>query len=211
MAIDEEQRQTEASAGGPPRLSFAETREERRVPRIVTSLTRRIRELDGFRAEGIFRLSAGADDLAQLRTQLVGGDYRIERAKGGNDPIVPAAMLKEWLRGLREPLIPFSQYDFCIERAKNKDLTAGRILKLMAKLPESNRALLEYLIKMLQEASQEEYVVTSKMTLPNLAIVFSPSFLRSPNDDPALAIMNTKFETEFVIALVKNCTYSSTG
>lgn len=41
------------------------------------------------------------------------------------------------------------------------------------------------------------------MPLPNLALVFVPSFLRCPLDDPSLMLTNQPFEQKFVHVLVE--------
>lgn len=40
-------------------------------------------------------------------------------------------------------------------------------------------------------------------TVENLAIVFAPSFLRNPSEDPAVIMNNTKFETKFTANLFR--------
>jgi len=42
------------------------------------------------------------------------------------------------------------------------------------------------------------------MGLDNIAIVFGPTFLRCPFDDPQQMLLNSSIEKEFVIALIEN-------
>ena len=56
----------------------------------------------GEQEEGIFRVPALADAIQELKAQLESGDYEILT----NDPNIPAATLKLWLRELLTPLIP---------------------------------------------------------------------------------------------------------
>ena len=53
-------------------------------------------------AEQSRRVAAETNAVRRLRKQIEGGDYNI----AGDDPHLPASLLKQWLRGLEEPLIP---------------------------------------------------------------------------------------------------------
>jgi hypothetical protein len=41
------------------------------------------------------------------------------------------------------------------------------------------------------------------MNMENLAIVFAPSLLRCPSEDPMVILGNSKFETRFTVLLFK--------
>jgi len=51
------------------------------------------------------------------------------------------------------------------------------------------------------EISSEENSLVNRMTIDNLAIVFAPSFLRNPSEDPLDILAASKFETKFVAHL----------
>jgi len=83
------------------------------VPRIVPALVNRIRELGGVTELGIFRISVSKEDLDSLRRQLDEGNYNLNNVR---NPHCCAALLKEWLRLLQEPVIPSEQlYQQAIE------------------------------------------------------------------------------------------------
>jgi len=80
------------------------------VPIIVPTLIRAMREAGATKCRGIFRISPAKDQLVELRKQVEAGNFDVKV----DDPHLPAALLKEWLRELSEPLISYSMYDRCI-------------------------------------------------------------------------------------------------
>ena len=74
---------------------------------------------------------------------------------------------------------------------------------LIQRIPiEVNQRVLIHVLALLAEAAEARHSVTSKMTLPNLAIVFSPGLLRNPSNDPAAIMLANKHENAFVCELV---------
>ena len=61
-------------------------------------------------------------------------------------------------------------------------------------LQSPNGRVLIYLVEFLQELGTPEIIKATKMTLQNLATVFSPLLLRCPFDDPALVMKNSEYE-----------------
>ena len=79
----------------------------------------------------------------------------------------------QWIRELAEPLIPDDTYDQCIRAADNPK----KALRLVqTQLPPLNRACLLYLAGFLRELAEHDD--KTKMTVANLAMVFSPNVLR---------------------------------
>ena len=166
------------------------------VPRIVPTLIQRIRELNGCTETGIFRLSVGKEDLDQLRKQIdVDQNYNLANVA---NPHICAALLKDWLRFLTDPLIPTEPfYQLAIESVKGTtgmqyDRTA--IMKIYEALPSINQRILKHLADLVKEISNPSNVEKSKMNVENLAIVFAPSFLRNPSEDP-LKLVSSKDST----------------
>jgi len=93
------------------------------IPKILPFLTDGILALNGQKSEGIFRyltiiwhqikdisqnkiiLSVPGDSemVSELRLRIEKQNYNLE---GITDPMVPASLLKLWLRELSDPLIP---------------------------------------------------------------------------------------------------------
>ncbi|MES1909534.1 MAG: hypothetical protein MHM6MM_002257 [Cercozoa sp. M6MM] len=186
------------------------------VPRVLTLLPELVRSTGhGLRTDGIFRLSARPSELQSLRTALARGDLEAAESlvRAANDPITPAAMLKEWLRSLKEPLIPQEFYDECIgafdawrvaQRGKDeapRDAARQRVLTVLNKVPALNqRALRVVASLMLESAAEEEH---SRMSLDNLAIVFAPSILRNPSLDAHTLLLRANTERGFAVLLAQ--------
>lgn len=106
-------------------------------------------------------------------------DYRLRHT----DPHAPAALLKEIVRNA--PIFPASLYAACIDAAKLGDAAPdATYASLVRQLPsELGRRVLLHLLALIAEAAQPAHAATSRMTLPNLAIVFSPGILLNPSTD----------------------------
>lgn len=173
------------------------------IPRLIPALITRIKELKGFTELGIFRISVGKDDLDNLRKQI-DSDFNYNFTNIRNAHIC-AAMLKEWLRSLNEPIIPTEPfYAQAIESVKGANNNVAAIGKLFENLPSLNQKILKELALMVREISDPRSVELSKMSVENCAIVFAPCFLRNPSEDVNTLMENTKYETKFTSALFRN-------
>lgn len=96
------------------------------------------------------------------------------------NPHLYAGLLKEWLRNLHEPLIPQIYYDVCVSMARDGSLSSDQFEVFLSQLPETNRETLKYLARFLRQLAEHES--TTRMGLPNFALVFAPCFLRCISD-----------------------------
>ena len=179
------------------------------VPRILPVLIAAIEELGGPTSEGIFRLSVSSDELHAVRKRLEGGDYRLSNV---NNPHVPAAVLKAWLRDLSSPLIPFACYERAIELGKvapsslfdsqppHPQLPA--LLSLLQSIPPLNRRVLFYLLCFLHRLTLPPCVEQSRMTQFNLAVVFAPTLLRSEGNEAVAMLQQSKHACGFIQLLM---------
>jgi hypothetical protein len=174
------------------------TNPDAKVPQLFTALLDGIRYHNGFKTEGLFRISPGVTDLDALRNDINAGIYNIDVL----DAHVPAAMLKEWLRELPDPLIPRELYEGCINIARCETQNIESYIEIIAKTDEANRNVIIELIEFIKEMAKPEHEEHTKMGLKNLAIVFAPSFLRSKSDDLAVLLKNNVFELQFVSNLI---------
>ena len=177
------------------------------VPLIVPYLILSIIHQGGLDAEGIFRLSASADEVAAVRHRLDGHDYHALETI--DSPHTAAALLKSFLRDLTDPLMPASLYDRCIELGRSHMLndrpTAVRqsdLTELMAGVPQLNRRVLFHLLALLAVIGRSEHSDRSRMTPQNLSIVFAPSVLRAAHSDTVLLLAESKFACQFVYVLL---------
>ena len=169
-----------------------------KVPRIFTFLSRTILKLHGQQTEGIFRVPGDSENIAFNKVQLDRGIFDDSQFKEAH---VPASLLKLWLRELEEPLIPAEYYERCVSEASN----AEKCLDILDSLPDVNRAVAYELLAFLRNFSLPENLEKTKMTVDNLAMVFAPSFLRCPSDNPTIIFGNTKFEQAFVKTIMVSC------
>jgi len=107
-------------------------------------------------------------------------------------------LIKQWLRSLSDPLIPYAFYNEALEAGRSSDLKATAAV--FRALLKANQACLDYLCDFLVQML--EYKDTTLMDDAGLAIVFSPNVLRNPKDDPMLFAMNSENEKRFVINLI---------
>jgi len=173
-----------------------------KVPLILPLLCQRIRDLDGFKTEGIFRKSPNKQRMIEIKKRLQGKNFQL---KDEDDVHIFAALLKEWLRGLTDLIIPKTYYDYCCSMAMENKLNRQQFEVFYSQLPGANRETLKYLIKFLKDLLQQKYQEHTKMNIENIAIVFGPTLLMPPHQlEPEVALKNAKSEKEFVISLIEN-------
>lgn len=122
----------------------------RELPWIQTTLTRQVLVRGGTLTEGIFRVSADADEVSALKSCL---DQFEDGAilAASQDAHAPASLLKLWVRELYEPLIPDSFYVECVSmRHDDPEASAANVAALVDRLPDLNRRVLCHLIRFLQ-------------------------------------------------------------
>jgi hypothetical protein len=168
------------------------------VPLIFIFSLKLLHKMRGTEIEGIFRISCDVAELLALR----------EGMQYGNFPFLPsnahvaAALLKKWLRELENPLIPAELYEQCILLGKMELPEVEGIIDLLDNLNPINFIIMRELIALWKDISSESKVGKTKMSPEGLAIVFSPTILRCPDQDPAKVLQNTVFETKFVEHLI---------
>ena len=177
---------------------------EASIPLLLSFLADSILNCEGEQTEGIFRISASHDEVADVVRairKVRGYDY--QSACDFSDPHVPAALLKQWLRDLPVPL--FEDYFKCIEISKMVlSQQNGAYKEMMLSLSDVHRHVVIFLIRFLIKVGDKRNVPFTKMPLANLALVFVPSFLRCPNQaDISLVLTNQPSEQNFVQTLVE--------
>lgn len=161
-----------------------------RLPWILTTLGQKLLDTDGAVTEGIFRCAADHDLIAQLRLEIDCVDFRkIGDAKqiksllsNVQDSHVIAGLLKLFFRQLTEPVFPTHLYELCLQSSQDGQ-KACRVFN--DHLPNLNKDVAAYLIRLLQHLSKPEQVVHTKMDNSNLAMVWAPNLLRAPHREDA--------------------------
>jgi len=170
------------------------------VPLVLDSLCKKVKELDGFRTEGIFRKAANQTEKNALRRQLLRGDYEIK----STNPHVPACVLKDWLRNLKEPLIPHKYYHYAVDMAKENRLGSEQFDIFLSQLDRDRRNTIIYLVKFLRDLLAPPNPETTLMTIKNIAIVIGPNILRFPTLTDTEMLQNSIHEQTFCHKLIEN-------
>ncbi|KAG7332849.1 hypothetical protein KOW79_002984 [Hemibagrus wyckioides] len=111
--------------------------------------------------------------------------------------------LKNYLRGLIEPLMTYRLHEDFIAAVKSDDQNyrVCAVHSLVHKLPEKNKEMLQILMKHLLTVSAHSK--TNMMTVSNLGVIFGPTLMRSQEETVA-AMMNIKFQNVVVEILIQN-------
>ncbi|KAK4474935.1 hypothetical protein MN116_002041 [Schistosoma mekongi] len=173
------------------------------VPRIVYETVQFIRQ-NGLDTEGIFRKCGkqnAIQSLADLYDSAYPGPIIIPTE---HDVHLVSGLLKYYLRELPEPVIPYKYYDKLkaagYRIADGKELS--ELIALFDSLPSPNYNLLKYLCQFLYEVSEHEKL--NRMSVPSLASMFAPNFLRQQDEDPHIEMSASQLinhtMTEFIKA-----------
>lgn len=158
----------------------------KQVPRIVERCCSHI-ETYGLQTVGIFRIGSSKKRVEQMREVFaVSGDMLL-----GEDTCVHdvSAVLKAFLRDLKEPLLPRELYTAFIHTADINSEERLRILQLLTwTLPPCNADTLFRILHLLNKVSlyekdtvnhTGEQIPGNKMSVANLATIFGPNLLQN--------------------------------
>ncbi|CAH1267663.1 ARHGAP10 [Branchiostoma lanceolatum] len=161
-------------------------------------------ETRGIEEQGLYRV-VGVNSKVKKLTELCLVDRRkadkIDLDEYEIKTITSA--LKNYFRGLPEPLLTFKLHQEFINAAKqeSRTLRINDIHRLVHQLPESNFEMLDMLIgHLLNVANHSKKNLMSK---PNLGVVFGPTLMR-PAEETVAAIMDIKFQNIIVEILISN-------
>jgi hypothetical protein len=141
------------------------------------------------------------DNLAALKAMALdsAGAEEVYTGITMSDPNESADLLKQWLRGLKEPLIPYAFYQTALDAGKSSDVKQA--VALFKGLMGANQASIDYLMDYLVDLL--EYKESTLMDENALAIVFSPNLLKNPTDDAMSFARNSDHEKRFVMKLIE--------
>jgi hypothetical protein len=139
------------------------------IPHLLKNMCRRLFELGGHKTEGTFRKSASKREEDEAIAQIDRGDWDCSY----KDPVLAAALIKRWIRELRDPLVPSSVVGQLSETEPSEICVSAALA-----LPPHHRDTLMYVVGLLQQFRQFE--PDTKMGLPNLIICMASLCSRLP-------------------------------
>jgi Rho-type GTPase-activating protein 1/2 len=122
--------------------------EGRPVPYIITRCIEEV-ELHGMDYEGIYRKSGGASSLRAIIDAFeAGGEVNFEQLGGSGDICAVTSALKQYLRNLPDPLLPFHVYDRFLQAATGSDhnLKIAKFRGVLDAMPKVNYDCLQLLM-----------------------------------------------------------------
>uniref|UniRef100_UPI00398EFAA9 rho GTPase-activating protein 6-like n=1 Tax=Pristiophorus japonicus TaxID=55135 RepID=UPI00398EFAA9 len=160
----------------------------RQVPRIVQQCSQHI-ETYGLQTVGIFRVGSSKKRVRQLRDEFDQGlEVILDDEHSVHDV---AALLKEFLRDMPDPLLPRELYTAFINTVSmNQKEQLSTLQLLIYLLPPCNCDTLLRLLELLSEVANHAHdslgedgqeMTGNKMTVGNLATIFGPNLLQSEN------------------------------
>ncbi|OZJ01837.1 hypothetical protein BZG36_05295, partial [Bifiguratus adelaidae] len=146
-------------------------------------------ELRGMTSEGIYRKSGSLSQTRQIQMAFEQGQNPdLEDEDEYNDIAAITSVLKQYLRELPEPVISFNVYEDLLKVVRDGDQEA--VISVLSRLPYAHFETCKFIIAHLhrvQQGAQENL-----MTTRNLAVVFGPTLLRSPDPTADLLDMGGK-------------------
>lgn len=169
------------------------------IPLLLSVLMTAFRRLEGTTTASVFATDPPFRDSYRLRRKLeatVEHDAGMVAAWANNNVHTVAALIKQWLIALPDPVIPGSLYVRCLALGKDDRINADKVQAVLAKMPAPHKATFVALGGILSEIAHN-YKQTG-MTGDRLADVLAPYIIRAPESDQLERLTNLKYETRFV-------------
>ena len=139
--------------------------------------------LNHLHVEGLFRVGPAILFFKRAKNALDAGIPLAQMRATFNDPHVLTAVIKGYLRDLKDPLFcsKFSQRWAEANRKQDRDEQVKQIKKILGSLPEANKVNIGFLFQFLSKlVAEKEH---NLMTTDNLAIVIGPNLLWSSDSN----------------------------
>uniref|UniRef100_A0A3B5M124 Uncharacterized protein n=1 Tax=Xiphophorus couchianus TaxID=32473 RepID=A0A3B5M124_9TELE len=150
------------------------------IPLLVESCIRYI-NLHGLQHQGIFRVSGSQVEVNDIKNCFERGNDPLIDEESNHDINSVAGVLKLYFRGLENPLFPKDRFNDLISCVRMENLyeRAQCIRKILLGVPRATLVVMRYLFAFLNHLSQ--YSDENMMDTGNLAIVFGPTLLPTPD------------------------------
>ncbi|KAL7745107.1 hypothetical protein ACLKA6_008167 [Drosophila palustris] len=182
------------------------------VPHLVEVCTN-IVETKGLSVVGIYRIPGNKAAISELSELVNTKDFQFDSCATDDrweDVNVVSSLLKLFIRSLPDALMPASFYINFIEADKKTGLERIVLLKdIVESLPRHPYETMKHLIRHLCRVSDNCEV--NRMEPKNLAIIFGPSIIRTPNDTLETAVKDMKHQCRIVELLVTQYEYFFEG
>lgn len=159
-----------------------------RVPTLIVSCINFI-ESYGMDFEGLYRKSGATSQMKKIVALLRNEDTVLDPSE---DISAVTSVFKQYLRNLPNPIITYDQY-FPFITAANcasfQDKLDGFIMVIKS-LPPAHAEILQLIIRHLARVAA--YSHANRMTSKNLAVVFSPTLIRDPDNSRDVIDMTVK-------------------
>eukprot|EP00118_Oscarella_pearsei_P008876 m.47895 g.47895 ORF g.47895 m.47895 type:complete len:1146 (+) comp33841_c0_seq3:2171-5608(+) len=177
------QNATPFDAKGKLSLSELATQPGSRTPLVLESCLHFI-EVKGLYTEGIYRRSGSSVEIRRLLKELKKSVSAV--SWDSFSVFCVAAVVKQFLRDLPEPLITFRFYPDFLQATEIPDAQEryDAMCHLASQLPKANRNTLERVVFHLARVAQHEK--TNKMSAYNLAVIFSQCLMLPPEGTSSL-------------------------
>ncbi|KAK3757669.1 hypothetical protein RRG08_000178 [Elysia crispata] len=151
------------------------------IPRLVVNCANEI-ESRGLNEVGIYRVPGSDKEQKELKEKFLKG--RHPHLSNIHDIHVVCGCLKDFLRGLKEPLVTFHLWPSFVDAADIRDRMKCReqLESLIQSLPQANMDTLAFLVQHLQMIAETP---ACKMPAGNLAKVFGPTVVGYSCPEPA--------------------------
>jgi len=135
------------------------------VPALIVHCINEI-EARGLCEVGLYRIPGSEKEVRDLREKFLAGRGCPNLSQC--DVHALTGLVKDFLKSLREPLIPHSQWTVFTQAATNPDVTDGmsELFQAISEMPQPNRDTLAFLMLHFQKVSESK---ETKMTISNLA------------------------------------------
>lgn len=148
------------------------------VPLFVLQCIKSIeKDEENLKTEGLYRISGNAAVIQKIRFEVARSHYQILDEE--RDVHNLSGALKLFFRELKEPVVPFANYQTFIQATgsefRRTDRQADMLKKAVLALPKENYETIKVLLQHLLRVSQFESA--NRMSIMNLAIVFGPCLL----------------------------------
>ncbi|KAF9937846.1 hypothetical protein BGZ67_000788 [Mortierella alpina] len=176
--------------------------EQRAIPMVVERCIEAVDER-GLEVEGIYRRSGMAAETRQLvQAYDIGLQPDLMDAVLYQDICSITGVLKQYLRSLPEPLVPYDMYGDLMEAIgmPQTESKTEAFRELLDRMPYAHYATLKTLLEHLNRVTERESI--NLMTPKNLSVVFGPTLMRNP--DPNREILDTTYKNMTIEYLILN-------